>query len=136
MEQERQIASADGPFQFSRLIPSSNKRLVVQLQDHQQKDQETEHEDAHPPGVVPQPGTSLPYSGIERAKQVPQRECVGPCRLNLSDTGVWGRYCKLRPPPPAAPPPPPPPPPRTEPPGRELLMDNNRPCPARPSPTL
>jgi len=41
--------------------------------------------------------TTLPYSEIERAKQVPKGSALGQWRLNLSDTGVWVVTVKLPP---------------------------------------
>jgi len=49
----------------------------------------------------PSPAADLPVLGNERAKRLPQRECVWAWRLNLcvmhSKVSLWSFYCKLPP---------------------------------------
>jgi len=74
--------------------PSSNNDLLYRLQDHQQKDQDQNHEDAHHRVSSPTGHEPLPYSELSE-KQVPQGSALGHGGgLNLSDTRCLGRYCK------------------------------------------
>ena len=69
-----------------------DQRLVVQLEDHQKKDQEQHHEDAHDWGGTPA-GDNLAVLGVEGTEQIAQTGALSHNGAEVSGE-VQSGYCR------------------------------------------